>query len=77
MRTVTSRADGTYVIEPHSPSHNVFQGQIKDGVLTITPANLYMQGELPFYFEIALRDAQMRDCRPVRTASSWATGAAT
>lgn len=53
-------ADGTYIIEPHSSSHNVFRGQIKDGVLTITPANLYLQGELPFYFEIALRDAHMR-----------------
>jgi hypothetical protein len=52
--------DGTYIIEPHSPSHNVFQGQIKDGALTITPANLYLQGELPFYFEIALRNAHMR-----------------
>ncbi len=53
-------ADGTYIIEPHSSSHNVFQGQIRDGVLTITPASLYLQGELPFYLEIALRDAHMR-----------------
>jgi hypothetical protein len=53
-------ADGTYIIEPHSSSHNLLHGQIKDGVLTITPANLYLQGELPFYFEIALRNAHMR-----------------
>jgi hypothetical protein len=53
-------ADGTYIIEPHSTSHNVLRGEIKDGVLTITPSNLYLQGELPFYFEIALRDAHMR-----------------
>lgn len=53
-------ADGTYIIEPHSTSHNVLHGQIKGGVLSITPTSLYMQGELPFYFEIALRDAQMR-----------------
>ncbi len=52
--------DYTYIVEPHSPSHNVLQGEIKHGVLTITPKEIYLEGELPFYAEIALRDAHMR-----------------
>ena len=52
--------DYTYIVEPHSPSHNVLQGEIKHGVLTITPKDIYLEGELPFYAEIALRGAHMR-----------------
>jgi hypothetical protein len=51
---------GTYVIDPSPKSHNVFQGEIKDGILTITPSNLYMKAQHPFYLEIALSNAHMR-----------------
>lgn len=50
----------TYVIDPSPRSHNVFKGHIKDGILTIEPSSLFMQGQLPFYMEIALRNAHMR-----------------
>jgi hypothetical protein len=51
----------TYVIDPRPRSHNVLDGEIKNGVLTITrPTNIYLEGEMPFYSEIALRDTHMR-----------------
>ncbi len=50
----------TYVVEPTGRSHNVFQGEIKNGVITITPAHLYLQGEMPHYAEIDLDNAHMR-----------------
>jgi len=50
----------TYVIDPSPRSHNVFKGHIKDGILTIEPSSLFMQGQLPFYAEVALRNAHMR-----------------
>ena len=51
----------TYVIDPRPRSHNVLEGEIKNGVLTITkPTNIYLEGEMPFYSEIALRDTHMR-----------------
>lgn len=50
----------TYVIDPSPRSHNVFQGWIKNGELTITPANLSIEGEHPFYLDITLRNAHMR-----------------
>jgi len=53
-------ADYTYLVESHSRSHNVLQGEIRDGILTITPKDIYLEGELPFYPEIALRHAHMR-----------------
>jgi hypothetical protein len=53
-------ADGTYIIEANSRSHNVLRGEIKHGVLTIASKDIYLEGELPFYSEIALRRAQMR-----------------
>jgi hypothetical protein len=53
-------ADYTYIVEPNSRSHNVLAGEIRDGVLTIKPKDIYLEGELPFYAEIALRGAHMR-----------------
>ena len=48
----------TYVIDPRPRSHNVLEGEIKNGVLTNTkPTNIYVEGEMPFYSEIALRDS--------------------
>jgi len=52
--------DATYILESSPRSHNVLQGEIKHGVLSVTPANIYLEGEHPFYFEIALRNAHMR-----------------
>ena len=52
--------NATYVIEPTGRSHNVFEGEIKNGVLSITPKDLYLQGEMPHYAEIDLKNAQMR-----------------
>lgn len=52
--------DATYIVDTNTRSHNVFHGEIKHGALTITPSQLYLQGEHPFYFEIALRDAHLR-----------------
>jgi len=50
----------TYVIDPSPRSHNVFKGEIKDGILTIEPSQLTMQGQHPFYLDITLRNAHMR-----------------
>lgn len=50
----------TYVIDPSPRSHNVFQGESKDGVISITPSNLSLEGEHPFYLDITLRNVHMR-----------------
>jgi hypothetical protein len=50
----------TYIAEPTGRSHNVFEGEIKNGVLTITPSHLYLEGEMPHYAEIDLVNAHMR-----------------
>lgn len=51
----------TYMVDPNSRSRNVLKGKIKNGVVTVarTP-NFYLESEMPYYAEIALRDAQMR-----------------
>jgi len=52
---------GTYVIDPLGRSHNVLKGEIKNGVLTIAPVDsFYLQSQMPFYAEIAMRKMQMR-----------------
>jgi len=53
-------AGATYIIEPQRRSHNVIQGEIKDGILTITPQPIYLEGEMPFYSEIDLTNTHMR-----------------
>ncbi len=50
----------SYIIDDSPRSHNVLQGEIKNGVLSITPAFVRLQGEMPYYSEIAIRDTQMR-----------------
>ncbi len=50
----------TYVIDSGPRSHNVLQGEIKNGVLSITPKDIYLEGEMPFYAEIAMHDTHMR-----------------
>ncbi|HEY4366229.1 MAG TPA: hypothetical protein VGN07_03275 [Steroidobacteraceae bacterium] len=50
----------TYVIDPNPRSHNVLRGQIVSGVLTIEPSEIYLEAEMPYYSEIALRNTHMR-----------------
>lgn len=54
------RSDVTYVLDPSPRSHNVLSGEIRDGTLTIKPADVWLEGEAPFYVQIDLRDAHMR-----------------
>jgi hypothetical protein len=66
----------TYVIDPNSRSRNVLKGKMKDGVITVsrTP-NFYLESEMPYYAEIALRDAQMRiTMKPDGTLVSFVGG---
>ena len=50
----------TYVIDPSPRSHNVLTGEIKNGVLSIKPAYIYLVGDMPFYPQIDLKNAHMR-----------------
>jgi hypothetical protein len=50
--------NASYVIDPSPDSHNVLKGQIKNGILTIEPADIRLRGFI--YGEIALRNAHMR-----------------
>jgi len=50
----------SYVIDDSARSHSVLQGEIKNGVISIKPAFVRLQGEMPYYNQIAIRDAQMR-----------------
>jgi hypothetical protein len=54
------RSGVSYVLDPSSRSHNVLAGEIKDGILTIKPAYLYLTGDMPFYSQIDLQNAHMR-----------------
>ena len=55
------RSNVTYVIDPSPRSHNEFDGQIKNGILTIKPGSfLYMVGVMPFYTQLDLQNAHMR-----------------
>lgn len=50
----------TYVIDPNPRSHNVLNGQIEDGLLTIEAKEIFLEAEMPYYAEIALRNTHMR-----------------
>jgi len=50
----------SYILDDSARSHNVLQGEIKNGVISIKPAYVRLQGEMPYYNEIALRNAHMR-----------------
>jgi hypothetical protein len=54
------KSDATYVIDPSQRSHNVLQGQITHGVLTVQPKDVYLEAEMPYYFDIDLKRAHMR-----------------
>jgi hypothetical protein len=54
------RSRVTYVLY-HSPrSHNVLQGEIKDGVLHVNEGSLWMEGTLPWYLQVDLDKVHMR-----------------
>src|SRR5215469_11793285 len=40
------RSDVTYVLDPSPRSHNVLSGEIKNGVLTIKPGLVYLEGSM-------------------------------
>lgn len=53
-------SSASYAIDPSPKSHNVLKGELKDGVITIEPKDIFLQAEMPFYPEMALRNAHMR-----------------
>jgi hypothetical protein len=54
------RSDVTYALDPSPRSHNLLPGEIRNGVLTIKPGYIFLEGDMPFYAEIDLKDAHMR-----------------
>jgi hypothetical protein len=54
------KSDATYVIDPSPRSHNVLQGQIRHGMLTVAPKDVYLEAEMPYYFDIDLKRAHIR-----------------
>ncbi len=54
------KSDSTYVIDPSPRSHSVLHGRIRSGVLTVEPQDVYLEAEMPFYFDVDLRKAHMR-----------------
>jgi len=64
----------TYVIDPASKSITFLQGEIKDGVLTIKPQHIYLEGETPFYVDIELDKGQMRIKRQADGSLSHTSG---
>ena len=53
-------SDVSYIIDNSARSHSVLQGEIKNGVISIKPAFVRLEGEMPYYAEIALRNTHMR-----------------
>lgn len=54
------RSTVTYALDPSPRSHNVFSGEIRNGVLLITSGSLYLAGDMPFYVQVDLQHAHMR-----------------
>jgi len=50
----------TYVLDRSPRSHNVLQGEIKDGVLRVNGGSLWMEGTLPWYLQVDLEKVNMR-----------------
>jgi hypothetical protein len=66
------RSDVTYVIDPSPRSHNVLPGEIKNGILTIKPAYVYLEGDMTWYAAIDLKDAHMRiHSEPGKLVGYW------
>jgi hypothetical protein len=59
-------------LESGARSHNVLQGEIRDGILTVKPKNIYLEGEHPYYFEISIRNTHMRfTVKPEKVVGYW------
>jgi hypothetical protein len=66
------RSDVTYVLDPAPRSHNVMTGEIKNGVLTIKPSSVYLEGSMTWYSEISLKDVHMRmHSEPGKLVGYW------
>lgn len=50
----------SYTIDSDPRSHSVFKGRIEDGVVTVEPADFFMQGESQFYAVLRLTQARLR-----------------
>jgi hypothetical protein len=66
------RSDLTYVLDPSPRSHNVLQGEIKNGMLSIKSDYFYVEGEMTWYSEISLKNAHMRmHSEPGKLVGYW------
>jgi hypothetical protein len=50
----------TYVLDGAGTSRNVLEGELKGGLITIQPKDIFLESEMPFYPEIALRNGHLR-----------------
>ena len=50
----------SFAVDTNPRSHNEFNGQIKDSVLTIEPGDFYIQGESQFYPHLQFSNTQLR-----------------
>jgi hypothetical protein len=59
----------SYTIDTDPRSHSVFNGRLRDGVVTIEPGDFFMQGESQFYAVLRFTGTQLRlHLRPDGTA---------
>ena len=66
------RSDVTYALDPAPRSHNVLSGEIRNGVLSIHPTDIYLEGEMTWYAELLLKDAHMRmHSEPGKLVGYW------
>ena len=54
------RSHVTYVLDPSPRSHNVLSGEIRNAVLWVKGGSLWLQGSLPYYLQVDLKNAHMR-----------------
>lgn len=56
-----TRADVAFRVDPNPKSHNVFQGRLKDGVVTTTaPADVFMVGDALVITKLELHQARLK-----------------
>jgi hypothetical protein len=54
------RSNVTYALDPGQRSHNLLQGEIKEGVLKVKSGDIFMVADFPFYTQIDLTNTHMR-----------------
>lgn len=54
------RSNVTYALDPSPRSHNVFSGEIRNGMLLISGGTLYLAADMPFYPQVDLKNTHMR-----------------